>query len=85
MPTFLITKRQCHFGVTSGEHGCRAYEWKLTSSDRTENALYGVPLDVLLGEELGEGSQVRVTIEIVKRKKLTKNPWLRQAKGRIRR
>jgi hypothetical protein len=75
---FIITKRQHYFGVTAGEHGVRGYEWRLLVSDRIENALFGMALDVLLGEELGDGSTVRVTVEVLTRKKPTKNPWLRR-------
>jgi hypothetical protein len=77
--TAIVECNQAMFGTSSGKHGCASYKIIAPKSkvrDKSNGSLYGLPLyDVVDGIELGDGSLVKVTIEVLDAQPLRVNPW----------
>lgn len=74
----VVTKRQQYWSRMSGTYGTAIFEWK-DADGNEQNSIAGVPLDSILDEILGDGTQIEMTLKVIKRKPVkNKNPWARK-------
>lgn len=79
--TVRVEIQQLLCGRSCGDHGPECT--KIVGTPRIDGATVGgLPMYAVLGEQLGEGSIVEVTVKVIKVKKLKKNPWLFDSRGR---
>lgn len=78
--TLQVKVEQWVGGVTAGKHGIPCYVYADVDGEQA-NQMYGLSLHNVLGLDcatLGEGSELEVTVRIVKRRKGRINPWWKQ-------
>lgn len=68
-----VTISQWVGGVSAGRYGIECYA--VDGLKEPGPSMYGLPLWMLTGRQLGEGSRVRVSVEILEEKPLVENPW----------
>lgn len=63
----------------AGQYGSAYYEY-LDTDGKPSNCCYGMPLsDVLAdGAMLPDGTELEVTVRVIKRGRYKKNPWLKR-------
>jgi 3D (Asp-Asp-Asp) domain-containing protein len=69
--TVVVRCFQMSCGIGCGKYGVAGY----AIEGRDIKHAHGLPLHAVLPEAFPEGSVVRVTVELLKKGKLTRNPW----------
>lgn len=66
----VVTVHRMNCGKSCGPYGITTYD----------RQLYGLSLEDVLGEDLWDGAQVKVTVELLKQgsKIASRNPWLKE-------
>lgn len=82
--TVTVKIGQLLCGRSCGEHGPETGSIttpKYKAHQKGTGYAYGLPLWSVIGEQLGDGSIVTVTVTVQSLKPLKRNPWLFNAKG----
>lgn len=80
--TAVVRCSQMMCGKLCGENGIACYQIVKGERRHQNPSVYGLPLYDVLPEAFAEGALVRVTVELIRRGKLKKNPWLKKVSRR---